>query len=70
MLIINNHNNIKNVLYLIEPLLNNLKNKLIFYLSDNNSIEKLTSLFKKYFIEKPEDNIEIMKTWITMIEEL
>ncbi len=70
ILIINNHNNIKSVFYLLEPLLNNLKNKLAFYLSDDNSVEKLNGLFKKYFLEKPDKNLQIMHKWIIMIDEL
>jgi hypothetical protein len=70
ILIINNNNIVKNVLYLLEPMLINFKKKLIFYLSDEDSINKLNLLFKKYFMEKPEECINKMNNWVIMIDEL
>jgi hypothetical protein len=69
-LIFNNHNNVKNVLYLLEPLLNNLKNKLNNYLSDEDSINKLKELFKVYYLDNPDECINIMHKWNKMIDEL
>ena len=69
-LIFNNHNNVKNVLYLLEPLLNNLKNKLNNYLSDEDSINKLKELFKRYYLEEPNECINIMHQWVKMFDEL
>jgi hypothetical protein len=70
ILIINNHNLIKNFKYLFKPLLLNSLNKLNFYLSDNISIDKFNSLFKEYFIEKPDKCINIMKNWVSMLDEI
>ena len=70
MLIINNYNLIKDFKYLFKPLLLNSLNKLNFYLNDNISIDKFNSLFKNYFIEKPDECINIMKNWINMLDEI
>ena len=70
MLFINNYNIIQNTMYLLEPLINNLKKKLIFYLSDEESITKLNFLFKKYFSENSEDCINIMNDWIIMFDSI
>ncbi len=70
MLIFNNHNNVKNVLYLLDPLLNNLKNKLNTYLSDENCINKLKELFKRYYLDSPDECINIMHEWVKMLDEL
>ncbi len=70
ILIINNHNIVKNMLYLIEPLLNNLKNKLNIYLSEDDSINKLKELFCKYYIASPNECIDIMHKWVKMLDEL
>ena len=68
ILFINNYNIIQNVMYLLEPLMINLHKKLIFYLSDEDSIMKLNLLFKKYFSEKPEDCIHIMNNWVILFD--
>ena len=70
ILVINNYNLIKNMKHLLKPLLLNSINKLNFYLSDNISIEKFNSLFKKYFLEKPDKCINIMKEWVGMLDEI
>ena len=70
ILIINNYNNIKNLLYLLKPLLKNLNIKLKFYLSDIISVTKFKLLFKKYFFENPDKCIDIMHEWVFMIDEL
>ena len=70
MIIINNYNLIKDFKYLFKPLLLNSLNKLNFYLNDNISIDKFNSLFKNYFIEKPDECINIMKNWINMLDEI
>ena len=70
ILIINNHNLIKKGLYLLKPLLKNLNVKLKFFLNDIDSINKLKSLFKEYFLENSDDSINIMNEWTIMINEL
>jgi hypothetical protein len=70
ILFINNYNILQNAIYLLEPFMINLHKKIIFYLSDEESITKLNVLFKKYFSEKPEDCINIMNNWIIMFDNI
>jgi hypothetical protein len=70
ILIINNYDTVKKILYLLEPLLNNLKNKLNTYLSDENSINKLKELFDRYYLDSPDECINIMHQWVKMFDEL
>jgi hypothetical protein len=70
ILFINNYNILQNVMYLLEPLINNLNKKIKFYLSDEDSINKLTLLFKKYFSDKPEDCLNIMNNWGIMLDNI
>ena len=70
ILIINNYNLIKNFKYLFKPLLLTSLNKLHFYLSDNISFDKFNAFFNDYFIEKPDECINIMKKWVNMLDEL
>ena len=70
ILFINNYNIIQNAMYILEPLIINLNKKLKFYLSDEESITKLNLVFKKYFLEKPENCINIMNNWIIMFDNI
>jgi hypothetical protein len=70
ILFINNYNIIQNAMYILEPLIINLHKKLKFYLSDEESITKLNLVFKKYFLEKPENCINTMNNWIIMFDNI
>ena len=70
ILFINNYTIIQNSMYLLEPLIKNLNNKLNFYLSDEESINKLTLLFNKYFSDKPEYCLNIMNKWVIMLDNI
>ncbi len=70
ILIINNHDVVKNILYLLEPLINNLKQKLNSYLSEEDSKNKLKELFNRYYLDSPDECINIMHNWVKMIDDL
>ena len=70
IIIINNHDIVKNILNICKPLIVNMMNKLKNdYLSNENNIIKLKTMFEKYFIDSPSDCINIMNTWIILMEE-
>ncbi len=71
ILIITNYNIIKNIMYLFEPLIIKIKNDLNNnYLNNQDNINKLTILFKKYFKESPDKCINIMKNWEKILEKI
>ncbi len=70
ILIINNHNNIKHILYLLEPLINNLKKKITVYLLEEESKNKLKELFNKYYLDTPDECFDKMNKWIKMLDDL
>jgi hypothetical protein len=71
ILIITNYNIIKSIMYLFEPFIIKLKNDLNnYYLNNQDNINKLNILFKKYFKESPVDCINIMKSWEDLLNKL
>jgi len=71
ILIINNYNIMKDVMYLFKPLVINIKEKLKNnYLDNPENVNKLQILFKKYFKNSPEECINIMKSWDNLLEQL
>jgi hypothetical protein len=48
----------------------NFYSKLNTYLSDENSINKLKELFDRYYLDSPDECINIMHQWVKMFDEL
>jgi hypothetical protein len=71
ILIFNNYNILKNIMYLFEPLIINIKNNLKDnYINNEDNIYKLKKFFKKYIKQTPNDCINIMKNWDVLLDEL
>jgi len=70
-IIITNHTIIKSVMYMFESLIIKLKYDLTNnYLNNEDNINKLKILFKKYFKESPDDCINIMKSWDILLQNI
>ncbi len=70
-IIITNHSIIKNLMYLFESLIIKIKYDLTNnYLNNEDNINKLKILFKKYFIESPDECINIMKSWDILLQNI
>jgi len=71
ILIINNFNNIKNIMFMFEQFVFNIKEGLkLNYLGNDENMNKLKTLFKKYFKHSPDECIKIMNSWDTLLEQL
>ena len=71
ILIINNHNIMKNIMFMFEPFVFNIKEGLkLNYLGDEQNMNKLKMLFKKYFKNSPDECIKVMKKWDILLEQL
>ena len=74
ILIINNHNIINyliNSINVFKLLVSNIRNNLKDQcLNNEQNISKLKVFFKKYFKQKPDDCINIMKNWEILFNEL
>ncbi len=69
IIIINNHNIMKNIMYIFESLIVKIKYDLTNnYLNNEDNITKLKILFKKHFRESPDECINIMKSWDTLLQ--
>uniref|UniRef100_A0A6C0HVH2 Uncharacterized protein n=1 Tax=viral metagenome TaxID=1070528 RepID=A0A6C0HVH2_9ZZZZ len=70
-IIITNQTIIKNVMYMFESLIIKLKYDLTNnYLNNEDNINKLKILFKKYFKESPDECINIMKSWDILLQNI
>jgi hypothetical protein len=70
IIIINNKDIISNLLFIYKTLIINMLDKLKNnYLVDENNINKLNILFKKYF-KNPNECIKSMHKWVEIMEEL
>jgi hypothetical protein len=70
-IIITNQTIIKNVMYMFESLIIKLKYDLTNnYLNNEDNINKLKILFKKYFKESPDECINIMKSWDVLLQNI
>ena len=70
-IIITNHTIIKSVMYMFESLIIKLKYDLTNnYLNNEDNINKLKILFKKYFKESPDECINIMKSWDILLQNI
>ncbi len=71
ILIINNYNIVKNILYVFDTLLINMVNKLKNeYLNNESNIIKLNTMFNKYFKDSSNNCINTMHKWTIIIDEL
>lgn len=71
ILIINNYNIIKNIMYIFESFIVKIRHDLNNnYLNNQDNINKLHIVFKKYFKESPDECINIMKNWEDILIDL
>ncbi len=70
-IIITNYSIIKNIMYLFESLIIKIKYDLTNnYLNNEDNVNKLKVLFKKYFKESPDECINIMKSWDILLQNI
>jgi hypothetical protein len=71
ILIINNYNIVKKIIYVFDTLLINMIDKLKYnYLNNTDNVIKLNDLFKKYFKDSSDNCINIMYKWIILMDNL
>jgi hypothetical protein len=71
IIIINNYNHMQHIMFIFKSFVINIKNLLnANYLNNNENLDKLNALFKTYFKHKPEECINIMKSWDELFEKL
>jgi hypothetical protein len=71
VLIIKNYNIMTHIMFIFRPFVSNIKKILNDdYLNNNDNINILRAFFKKYFTYTPDECINIMKSWDTILDKL